>query len=248
MAIQFDGSSGTHILCGSEASIDDIFVGGGAVCGWVKIDTTVANDNQQIFGKGVLGVDGTHIYVVTTALEVRLWNEMTNDGNWASPDNSITTGVWKHVAVTYNATTVAPNFFIDGTSQTVTTIFAPTGINVSDAGSTIEFGSLTDAVAANVSTWLLEGSLEDWRMYDSILTNAQIATLAAGYRDALGGEVAWFTFEDADGVTVWDGVSVSTGSAIIPDKSVNSNTGTPQGTGMTYRASAAPRMAGYIHE
>ncbi len=240
MAIEFDGNDDT-INLGSSAEINNIFSGGGSIAFWFLIHT---RNNRALHKRGDPEAAGWMCQDLDTpgsSKTFRFYHDFSiDDGDWHCDVNSISLDTWHHMAITYNNDTTAakPIFYLDGAlNETVGS--GPTGTASADAG---EILFISPVVADT-----FDGQLEDIRMWDSIISSAQAAVLASGYRGPLGGEVGWWTLEDADGVTAWDGVAVSTGSAIIPDKSINSNVGTPQGGG-TYRASRVPRMGIGIHE
>ena len=68
-----------------------------------------------------------------------------------------------------------------------------------------------------------------------------MAALAAGYRGPLGGEVLWFSMNEAvSAAGDWEATSLVNGTNLLPDLSGNENTGDPVNTPVG-RASEAPR-------
>src|SRR6185436_16784043 len=97
------------------------------------------------------------------------------DGNWQSPTDSFTSNAWHHIAATYDGSSITndPIIYIDGQVQTVTQVTAPAHVCLTGSG-TSYIGSA--AAAANPFT----GSIDDVRIYEGILSQAQITRLAAG--------------------------------------------------------------------
>jgi hypothetical protein len=76
----------------------------------------------------------------------------------------LTTGVWQHVAATFTGGTVS--FFINGT---------PSG----SAGSASAMGTMTN-IGSDAGGGNYDGLLDDYRIYSSVLSNSQIASLGSG--------------------------------------------------------------------
>jgi hypothetical protein len=88
------------------------------------------------------------------------------------------------------------------------------------------------------------GEVGDLRVYNRLLTPEEIAVLAAGAPNPLGGEALWYSLLDAQVVQHWDGDSLAT-TDVIPDMSGNGHDGTPTTT-PTGRASEAPRFGALL--
>jgi len=246
MAIEFDSASTESINCGSGASIDNVWDGGGSVAFWVKFIALPGDGaNDRLCGSSASS--GWLIQVIdvagATAFDnsLRLFHTWSgNDGDWRGPDNGFAAGVWYHVVVLYNAdaATNDPAFYVNGSSVAVTEVTAPTTARDSDAAANKEIAAVGGVEPSNIQ-------VEDFRMYKGkTLTAEEVAALAAGYRGPLGGESLWYSMSDAQAVTHWDGDSLAT-TDVIPDMSGNGNDGTPTNT-PTARASEAPRFGALL--
>ncbi|MBT4120049.1 MAG: hypothetical protein HOJ16_00855 [Candidatus Peribacter sp.] len=171
--------------------------------------------------------DGSNVYTVTST-------------------SSVTDQNWHHVAVSFDATdTDATNIFFDG------------AIDVSaKAGSlTTSSDSVTNATNFiigndNGGTGPLEGSVDEFRIYNRVLTGTEIAVLGAGVKKATGSGTYYFeSTVDIDGdFGIYAGtVNIGTGYSILVagDMSVygeletNSGTITLNGTTQALNGSTA---------
>jgi hypothetical protein len=239
MAIDFDGVN-DYVDCGSAASLDNIWAADGSAALWVNIDAIPADGASfRLAGKNNISwiIRITNVAGAGTRDNVLNFytDRVTTDGEWDGPDEGFTSaaGTWKHIVVTYNGSSVANNpiLYVDGASVSVTGIQTPNGAMVSDAAANLELGRST---SENVN-----GRLEDIRLYKRILAPKEVATLAAGYRGPLGGEVLWLSGNDFAGVTHPDGTTLTT-SNVMSDLSGNGNDGVPTNSPIA-RASEAPR-------
>ena len=164
-AAQFNGSSSYVSI---PRSVTDDFT----VAMWVKTtDTTGTAGDQWWSGKGLVdgevpggGSDwGTSIVNGKFVLGVGAWN---GDVTLASSVN-INDGAWHHVAATRNNTNGAMQVYVDGVLRGSGT--GPTGSRTYPASLCI--GSLLPGYN------FLNGTLDDVRLYDRILTLAEIAAI-----------------------------------------------------------------------
>lgn len=143
-------SSSTH-----SPNADNIFGGGGTVEAWVFADTYGESSRGRIVDKDAPG--GWTLFVdnnnVTNSFSfTHNATGSPNLGAWAGPDNSVSTGAWHHIAVTYNKDSVAndPIALVNGAAVTLTEVFGPSGSMSSDADSDVVIGSdLADVRAFN---------------------------------------------------------------------------------------------------
>lgn len=98
----------------------------------------------------------------------------TGNGDWFSGANTISTGVWYHVAATYDRSSFAnvPTLYVNGISTSITTITSPSGTQPSYGGT----GRIGNTSALS-RAW--KGAIDDLRIYNRLLTAAEIKTLAS---------------------------------------------------------------------
>ena len=152
---------------------------------WVYLDAVTNANDQVIIGTKGSG-RGVSFYVDNHATNVVLAfdsDSYTNVGRW-TVTNPFTVGSWNHVLVGYNSGSVTndPVMYVNGSLQTLTEVFTPTGTFESEEGSALVLGNNK----AGVKSW--NGKLKDLRVYDMSKTSRSTATLAAGlYGEGAGG-------------------------------------------------------------
>lgn len=101
----------------------------------------------------------------------------TTPGRWKSADDTLPTGEWVHVAVTLDCWDVdaVPIIYINAVSKAITEVNDPSGTLNSEYGAEVVVGNWhTDTQDYNVP-WV--GQLKDVRIYNRILTAAEVTTL-----------------------------------------------------------------------
>jgi hyaluronate lyase len=100
-------------------------------------------------------------------------NGSTVDGEWVATPNSIGTGAWYHVAVSYDRSSTAnvPALYVNGARMSVTTLTSPSTTPPSYAGTTY-IGNRLDLTRG----W--DGLIDDLRIYNRLLSDAEVQSLA----------------------------------------------------------------------
>jgi beta-galactosidase len=98
----------------------------------------------------------------------------TANGDWFSGANTIRTGAWFHVAASYDRGSFAnvPALYVNGIKRALTTITSPSGTQPPYSG-TGYIGNKSGLSRA----W--KGGLDDLRIYNRLLTDAEILALSA---------------------------------------------------------------------
>lgn len=170
MAITFDNTSAQRVDFGAATAVRSLATK--TVAAWI---------NPTDFSLGfVCSLDGAatneswFIEVISNAIEFSQ-RFSTQDGIWHS---TLTTGL-HHLAVTYDdsATGNNPKIYIDGVSVSVVKDQAPTGTASSGSTNTFVIGGSTRIPFAS-----FKGNEQDLRVYNRILTAAEIAALAGSSR------------------------------------------------------------------
>ena len=136
--------------------------------------------------------------------QLDFWCGFSPTGVWHSPVNSISTNVWQHVAVSYDAsnTTNVPTFYINGIKQTLSTVQSPVG-SLSTTAVTWVIGNRTNQ--ANT----FDGYIDDFKVYDYVRTPAQIA-----YDYNRGWPIAWYQFDECQGTAAYNAAIAGSGAAL----------------------------------
>jgi beta-galactosidase len=98
----------------------------------------------------------------------------TQNGDWFSGQNSVSTGVWYHVAASYDRSNLAntPALYVNGIKRGLTVITSPSGTQPSSAGT----GYIGNRAASD-RAW--NGLMDDLRLYNRSLTDSEILALAS---------------------------------------------------------------------
>lgn len=165
---EFNGTT-SIITCGSDTTIDDIFVGGGSITWWQRSDGRGESNTGRTISKG-----NWYINMVTDTTHMQVYQTFTggDDGVWTFP---IATGVWQHIAIVYNnsVSTNDPVVYVNGVSVTVTDGATQPGseVDTADAAANLIIGNKSDGT----ETW--DGAISDVRMLTTVRTAVQIKSL-----------------------------------------------------------------------
>ena len=164
----FDGNQST-ISVGSANAIDDVFAGGGTAQAWIRATSWGETENGRIFSKGE-----TAGWVFSTSDgSLAFANGFTGtDGLWLTQSAVLSLNTWHHVVVTYSRTSVSnvPTFYVDGRPVAVNVGDTPSGNVQSDSVFNLRIGN------NEVNSRAFHGTLDELRVFDSIRSDAWIAT------------------------------------------------------------------------
>ena len=173
-ALDFDGTD-DYIDCGSDSSIDDIDTK--TIEAVVYLDTFGEALYGRVIQKSNVNADGWGVSVAGgSGLNKFQFLQDWNNGSlsiWNSPTNSITTGTWYNLAITYNKTSSSnnPSIYIDGVSQTVSqTGTAPAGTCDSDSANDLWIGARKNSGSDRE----FDGIIDEVRISDTIRSPAWI--------------------------------------------------------------------------
>ena len=143
---------------------------------WIYLTNTYATDRVILYHDGVTVAMGS----ARTVRYKQAYAYENNRAEWYETD-TLNLNTWYHVAITHDtssAATAAPVMYVNGVSKTVTTAAA---VSPATIPTDITDPLLIGASRANDSGLL--GKLKDVRIYGSVLTAGNIATL---YSDGAG--------------------------------------------------------------
>jgi len=149
---------------------------------WINVDAAAAGDQVIVGQYTKQGDDRAWSFNVTSDLKLRVYG--TDDGTFdpthafdAPTDSAvITAGLWHHVAFTWSSGTLV--IYVDGISVPFTNAEDPiTSFN--NATSDVRVGVSLDAAGAGER--FFDGLIDEVRLYDEALSEANIKTLAGGY-------------------------------------------------------------------
>ena len=157
-----------------------------------------------------------------------------NEGTWYT-NSAPSLNAWHHAVITYDNTSSGNNpiFYIDRSPAAITEYSTPAG-NAVTSSDFVGVGFL-----ANINTFTLEGQCEDLRLYNRILTQADVnriydeRILRNAYSES--GLIFHPAFMGAKGMSTFDGKTLAAGNTIVDSISgaVGVPTGNPIGRGNT---------------
>ena len=174
-ALNFDGVS-NYVSAGAPAALNNLTRY--TIAAWIKPDTYGQGSLGRIMDKRATG-GGWTVFVCGSGTGLCTGNIFLRqsfsvaEGGWGAPVNSITLGTWQHVAVTYDNTSAAnrPVFYVNGAVVATNVDTTPSGSASPDAASILAIGHAGQ-------TRNFDGAIDDVRLYNRILSAAEIQALA----------------------------------------------------------------------
>lgn len=203
MALELDGVD-QAIDCDTKAVLENLAQK--TIMAWLNTDVEA---EQRVMEKSDGG--GWRFSVEDNVSELRvLFNQQFSDANgrWRTDNTTIVRNTWYHVAITYDRTNVAndPIIYRNGTSINVVESNAPVGTADDNSGNSMYIGKKED------STLYFDGTLDDIRIYDRLLSAEEILTIytARATDNIVYGLVGrWMPNELAPGATVLSVIDLS---------------------------------------
>ncbi len=207
-AVNFDGTN-DYVNAGSPAVLDDM--GPITVSGWINADTMgstrIINKSGAGFTSGwifrLCNSDGANCPSTGNTLNFAAGFSGLA-GRWYAPANSINTGQWIFVVVSYDRSSLSndPVFYINGVKVTTTEAATPSGTYLSDASASLHIGADSDGSSG------LDGKIDEVRIYNRALSADEVAELyrlntPTGTDTSLKGYWS-FNGKDVSGTTAYD--------------------------------------------
>lgn len=165
-ALDFHGQGSGVVTVADDASIQDLTTK--TICGWIYPRGAGGGGFGRIIEKGPWTVYLDSSGAFARIVVVHTWSG--GEGSWYYNLLPAANRPY-HVAISYDNTDPAndPVIYVNGLSVTVTEVSAPVGAPATDVGSDIVIGYSTVVAGREFDGWI-----DDVRIYDSILTPAQI--------------------------------------------------------------------------
>ena len=199
-AIDFDGAD-TVVNAGSDASLDNIWDGGGTFSIWVNPRSDGESDAGRILGKGL---QGWVCYCRAESggfLGIQFYVDFDGgDGSWRSPI-VIPINEDTNIIVTYDSDSVGnvPTIYINGVPISLITVSSPIGTRLTDAGSSFMIGDRASGAVG------FDGKQDEPILYDRILTPQKVRALyAEGLTNLEDGKVLDMEFKEGSGLVTRD--------------------------------------------
>lgn len=169
-AIDFT-TSGDNIDLHADTAWTDIWDGGGSVVAWVYLDSY---GHDQVYSR-IIDKSKWAVHAVgSTAQRVEFTYLFDgDDGTWKCDAETLGTGAWHMVVVTYDASSASndPKIYVDNVEMNVTETATPTGSRNSDEGFDMLIGNRAELDRT------FDGAIDEVRFYGKILNESEIAAL-----------------------------------------------------------------------
>ncbi|MBN1671744.1 MAG: DUF2341 domain-containing protein, partial [Kiritimatiellae bacterium] len=173
---------------GSDSSLDDhaLFT----VSAWIKADSA-SSSRESIFYKAPRKL---YLYQSSPNTRLKYRHYHTDEDGWWTDAGAVATGVWHHVALSYDKSSVAndPVMYIDGTSMSLEELWGPpVGAAASDAANNAFIGG-----SDNTWPYSFDGIIDEVRVSKVLRSAGWLATSytnqvdPAGFVTAAGEEVS----------------------------------------------------------
>ena len=236
-SLTFDGADDV-IDVGSDATLDEIFSGGGTVMAWIKPDSDGENNLGRVFDKSdaTSHADGWSVVVSNEnsgSADLRFAHSFSgNNPLWDTASREITIGSWNHIAITYDngATGNNPIIYINGISVTLASANpSPIGSATDDSSENLFIGNNTGGARA------FEGNIDEVAIWDEVL-DADAVSAIYNSGSPIDLTEASGDYDNEDDLIGWwrmgDGTEAGSGDTIY-DMSDNDNDGTKSGSSGT---------------
>lgn len=196
-AVHYDASNDVTQVSSSAYSL--IGSGNFTVEAWVRLDTLSSSQNVRILTYQQDASNGYHLAVISSASGVcasrfvfQVDDATTYHSSGCSTTNAIAAvNTWYHLVGVYNGTTDTATLYVNSKPQI-------------DGGSTVSLGLgeptiLTWASQSTAGTNLLDGVIDETKIYDYARTQSQIS-----YDYNRGAPIGFWRFDECQGSTTYD--------------------------------------------
>jgi hypothetical protein len=170
----FDGSN-DYVACGSDASIDDVFTGGGTFSAWISPTTDGGQDLGTIMGKGTVSIrvkDDDNDGVILNLAK----GFSTTNADFLTSDEVVLENKMNHIAITYNDSDPSntPSFYVNGVLKAIDTgnSTTPAGSASTDAPSNLILGNVSAGGSRS-----FDGIIDEVSLFDVELTQTEVLEL-----------------------------------------------------------------------
>lgn len=177
VTVEFAGGSTDAINFGYLPSVSNLTTKSWSA--WIYNDTAPVSTSDAIMG--VFSDENGELISLTTDMGIQFYSKRhVVLGIWKTPNNSISSLGWTHLLVTRDVSSVTndPIIYINGTLQTLTEVETPSGAIKTEIGSPFVIGNIKTVALDYSRSW--DGKIFDPRVYNCILTPAEVTTLYNG--------------------------------------------------------------------
>lgn len=172
----FNGTN-SSVSLGSDATVDDIFAGGGTISTWINPTGWGGGGYGRILDKASTTFSGSAGNGWTLQVQndgsLRFEHGFSiGKGSWVTSPGTISLNTWQNVVVTYNnsSSSNTPQVYINGVLQTLTTANGPLGTATSDAALNLVVGSYGGG-----TTRTFQGQIDEVQISNAVTSASEIA-------------------------------------------------------------------------
>lgn len=196
---------------------------------WVNLDSIATTNAPRILGAYGNNADDEAFVLLSGFVnngDIFFEENFTDtNGAWHTAINTLSVSTWHHIVVTYDPDDVVndPIIYIDSVSKSLTELATPVGTRDVGTGGAFSIG------AAFTGSYPIDGKVEDPRIYNRILSQADVNELylSRNQRSVIRGIVFAPFLDGAAGLSRFDGATLGTAN-VIKDW-ISGVSGTPNG-------------------
>jgi fibronectin type 3 domain-containing protein len=169
-------STTAYVNVANSGSLDNVYTAGMTVSAWIKPISAGGGGRGRIIDKDSAGGPGGWFFCMFTNSTVQFTgDEFATTAAYRVSAGSIALNTWQHVVATWDGSTSGANvhLYINGVLADSSTTQNGVGAATGDVGTTFAIGNRTSDVARG-----FDGAIDDVRVYNRILSAAEIQALA----------------------------------------------------------------------
>ena len=197
-ALSFNGTN--YVDCGNSSSLNANSIR--TMECWVKFNDLTGS--QEILSKSITS-QGIELLIFGGNLSAYFMRDGTNYSFIAYPTSNLSTGVWYHIAVSWDGTKENIRLYVNGVSVGSRT----DGGNINTTGLTNPSGSFRIGNWADASTRYLNGVVDEARVWNVNRTQAQIKSAMFSTNANQTGLVAYYKMDQGSGTSLTNSTSVT---------------------------------------
>ena len=196
----FDGDN-DYVDCGSDATLNNIFDGGGTVAVWIKPNSDGEGNEGRIVEKRDDGT-GWVFHVITESAgscKLKVFRNFDSTSGQYISGADVTIGAWNHVAVTYDSSgagaSYVPTIYVNGVVSTLSSTTNSVGSAVTDASESLVIGNTKTNTDRT-----FDGSIKNCAIWNRALTATEVQNVMyKTYPEVSGrlasGLVSWWALD-----------------------------------------------------
>ncbi len=146
---------------------------------WIYQDTAAPSFPNLYNIAGVFSDEAGFLFYTREQRLLYYQKYLGNSGRWTTPAASLPLASWTHVLATYSRGLLNdPVLYINNVAQAVTEEETPAGVYKDETGDHLMIGSVKTATLDY--TWNFDGKIFDVRIYNTILTQAEVTAIYNG--------------------------------------------------------------------